>query len=198
MAFQIQNISIDNLVPNPDNPRVIKDSKFKKLVKSIKDFPKMLEIRPIVVDSNMVILGGNQRFKACQVAGLKKVPVIEASSLSEAEMKQFIAKDNIGYGEWDFEIINQNWQVDELREWGMDFPYDPEDDFFDLDAENENTEDDIPRASDDDYSSFELVMLHDNKMALLSALRMAKETHGLERMEDAMMVLVENYNTRKK
>ena len=118
----IEKINIGEINPNPDNPRVIKDDKFKKLVKSIKDFPQMLEIRPIVVDEDLMVLGGNMRLKACEKAGLKEVFIIKANNLSKEQKKEFIIKDNVGYGEWDWDIIKAEWDYDTVLEWGLDFP----------------------------------------------------------------------------
>ena len=113
---------ISQIKPNPNNPRLIKDNKFKQLVKSIQDFPQMLELRPIVIDENNMVLGGNMRLKACIEAGLTDVPVIHANNLSEEKKKEFIVKDNVGYGEWDWDEIANNWNVEELTEWGLDIP----------------------------------------------------------------------------
>ena len=113
---------IGNIKANPNNPRIIKDDKFKKLVKSIKEFPEMLNIRPIVVDSEMMVLGGNQRLKACIEAGLKEVPIIVADAFSEDQKKEFIVKDNIGYGEWDFDLLKVDYDVIVLEDWGLDLP----------------------------------------------------------------------------
>jgi hypothetical protein len=107
---------------NPNNPRLIKDDNFKKLVQSIKDFPEMLDIRPIVVNADMVILGGNMRFKACKEAGLKEVPIIVADNLTEEQQKEFLIKDNVSGGEWDFEMLGNEWDVEQLEEWGLDIP----------------------------------------------------------------------------
>ena len=115
-------MNINEIKPNPNNPRIIKDDKFKKLVKSIQDFPQMLELRPIVIDENNVVLGGNMRLKACIEAGLKEVPVKQAKDLSEEQKKEFIVKDNVGYGEWDWDDLANNWNVEELTEWGLDIP----------------------------------------------------------------------------
>ena len=115
-------MNINEIKPNPNNPRIIKDDKFKKLVKSIKDFPQMLELRPIVIDENNVVLCGNMRLKACIEAGLKEVPVKQAKDLSEEQKKEFIVKDNVGYGEWDWDDLANNWNVEELTEWGLDIP----------------------------------------------------------------------------
>ena len=113
---------ISDVKPNPNNPRIIKDDKFKKLVNSIKEFPKMLEIRPIVVNDDMIVLGGNMRLKACKEAGLKEVHVIKASELTEDEQRQFIIKDNVSGGEWDWEMLANEWDADLLNEWGLDVP----------------------------------------------------------------------------
>ena len=113
---------INEIKPNPNNPRIIKDVKFKQLVKSIQDFPQMLELRPIVIDENNMVLGGNMRLKACIEAGMTDVPVIHANNLSEDKKKEFIVKDNVGYGEWDWDDLANNWNVEELTEWGLDIP----------------------------------------------------------------------------
>jgi hypothetical protein len=113
---------ITQIKSNPNNPRIIKDNKFKQLVKSIQDFPQMLELRPIVIDENNMVLGGNMRLKACLEAGLTDVPVIHANNLSEEKKKEFIVKDNVGYGEWDWDNLANNWDSLELTEWGLDIP----------------------------------------------------------------------------
>lgn len=113
---------ITQIKPNPNNPRIIKDNKFKQLVKSIQDFPQMLELRPIVIDENNIVLGGNMRLKACQEAGLTDVPVVQAKDLTEEQKKEFIVKDNVGYGEWDWDDLANNWDVEQLTDWGLDIP----------------------------------------------------------------------------
>ena len=113
---------ISEIKLNPNNPRLIKDDKFTKLVQSIKDFPEMLDIRPIVVNADMVILGGNMRFKACKEAGLKEVPIIVANNLTEEQQREFLIKDNTSGGEWDFEMLANEWDVEQLEEWGLDIP----------------------------------------------------------------------------
>jgi hypothetical protein len=118
MKTEIVNIKL--VKSNPNNPRIIKDDKFNKLVASIKEFPKMLEIRPIVVNDDMIVLGGNMRLKACIAAGLKEVPIIKASDLTEEEQKQFIIKDNVSGGEWDWNMLANEWDAEELDEWGLD------------------------------------------------------------------------------
>jgi len=112
-------VKINEIKINPNNPRLIKDDKFKKLVKSIKEFPEMLNIRPIVVNKEMVILGGNMRYKACREAGLKEVPVI-ITDLTDEKQKEFVIKDNVSGGEWDYEILANEWNSEELETWGLD------------------------------------------------------------------------------
>lgn len=120
-------MKITDIKPNPNNPRIIKDDKFKKLVQSIKSFPQMLELRPIVIDENNIVLGGNMRLKACIEAGLTDVPVKQAADLTEEQKKEFIVKDNVGYGEWDWDDLANNWNTDDLIEWGLDIPnFEPE------------------------------------------------------------------------
>ena len=117
-------VKIEKVLPNPSNPRIIKDDKFKKLVKSIQDFPQMLELRPIVVDANMIVLGGNMRLKACKAAGLKEVPIVIADNLTEEQQAEFIIKDNVGFGEWDWDLLANEWDEELLQEWGLDLPFD--------------------------------------------------------------------------
>ena len=113
---------ITQIKPNPNNPRIIKDNKFKQLVKSIQDFPEMLKLRPIVVDENNIVLGGNMRLKACIEAGLTEVQTIQALGLTEDQKKEFIVKDNVGFGEWDWDDLANNWEIEQLTEWGLDIP----------------------------------------------------------------------------
>jgi DNA modification methylase len=130
-------VKISEIKTNPNNPRLIKDEKFHKLVKSIQGFPEMLEIRPIVVNADMIVLGGNMRLKACKEAGLKEIPIIFADDLTEEQQREFIIKDNVGFGEWDWELIANDWDAEELEDWGLDVPdfgtevLDAEEDDFD-------------------------------------------------------------------
>ena len=120
----MQKVKITEVKTNPNNPRLIKDDKFKKLVKSIKEFPQMLELRPIVVNDDMIVLGGNMRLKACKEAGLKEVPIIKASDLTDEQQKEFIVKDNVGFGEWNWDVLANEWDAVQLEEWGLDgFPF---------------------------------------------------------------------------
>lgn len=112
-------IKISEVKVNPNNPRIIKDDNFKKLVKSVIDFPEMLHLRPIVVNKEMVILGGNMRYKACIEAGIKEVPVIIAKDLTPEQENEFLIKDNISGGEWDWDVLANEWSNEKLVEWGL-------------------------------------------------------------------------------
>ena len=137
--MKVEVLPISSIKSNPNNPRVIKDDKFEKLVKSIQEFPKMLEIRPVVVNDDMIVLGGNMRLKACKAAGLKEVPVIKASDLTEDEQRQFIIKDNVSGGEWDWDMLANEWDSEQLEEWGLDVPiFDNEPSYDDLIGEEKN------------------------------------------------------------
>lgn len=118
----IQIVKTKDIIANENNPRILKDDKFKKLVQSIKDFPEMLEIRPIVVNNEMMVLGGNMRLKAIQEIGLKEIPIIKAENLTEEQEREFLIKDNVGFGEWDWDALANDWDADELKDWGMDLP----------------------------------------------------------------------------
>ena len=122
--MKVDKVKISEVKTNPKNPRLIKDDKFKKLVKSIQEFPQMLELRPIVVDENNIVLGGNMRLKACKEAGLKEVFVVKADNLTEQQKDEFIVKDNVGFGEWDWDILANEWDTDKLEDWGLDLPID--------------------------------------------------------------------------
>ena len=127
---------ISDVKLNPNNPRLIKDDKFKKLVQSIKDFPEMLSIRPIVVNQDMIILGGNMRFRACKEAGIKEIPVI-VTDLSEDKQREFLIKDNTSGGEWDWDVLANEWDAEELADWGLDVWQQPaEVDYSILDEED--------------------------------------------------------------
>lgn len=140
---KVLEVKVSQLKPNPKNPRVIKDHRFKKLVDSIKDFTEMLDIREIVVDEEFMILGGNMRYKACLEAGVKKLKVMQVSGLTAEQKDEFIIKDNANYGVWDWDMLANQWDVDLLNDWGLhvwrpqiDVPSDDED----YDEDNDEVE----------------------------------------------------------
>lgn len=120
--MNIEWVKTTDIHANENNPRILKDDKFKKLVQSIKDFPEMLEIRPIVVNNDMMVLGGNMRLKAIQEIGLKEIPIIKAENLTEEQEREFLIKDNVGFGEWDWDALANDWNPEELDLWGLEVP----------------------------------------------------------------------------
>jgi DNA modification methylase len=131
-------IDINKVIPNENNPRTIQKTALEKLKKSITDFPQMLELRPIVVDNNMVILGGNMRYLALKELGYQEVHIIKADELTEEQKREFVIKDNVGFGEWDWDILANEWDTDKLTDWGLDLPLDVS--VQELEAEEDNYE----------------------------------------------------------
>ena len=118
--MKIQTVRIETIQGNRDNPRIVNKAKFEKLKKSIQDFPEMLKLRPLIVNEHNVILGGNMRYKALVELGYKEIPVIRAEDLTERQAQEFIVKDNLSYGDWDFDILANEWNSVELEDWGLD------------------------------------------------------------------------------
>ena len=135
-------IKITDIKTNPNNPRLIKDEKFAKLVKSINEFPKMMELRPLVVNADNVILGGNMRFKALKELGYTNIPkewVKRADELTEDETRRFIIADNVGFGEHDWDLLANDWDSQELEDWGLDvWQIESEPNYEDLVGEEKN------------------------------------------------------------
>lgn len=133
-------MKLSDILPNPENPRLLRDEKFAKLKQSIQDFPKMMSLRPIVIDNMGMILGGNMRYRALQELGFKEIPdtwVKRAEELTAEEKRRFIIADNVGFGEWDWDELANNWDVEQLGEWGLDVP---------------SFEDEILEAKEDDFN----------------------------------------------
>jgi len=120
MKSQTQKVGLSKLQPNADNPRFIKDEKYKKLKQSLIGFPEMLELRPIVVDESFTILGGNMRYRAAKEIGLKEVFITVAEGLTDEQKKEFIIKDNASFGDWDWDVLANDWDDIDLGDWGVD------------------------------------------------------------------------------
>jgi hypothetical protein len=191
----MQRATIGTIIPNPKNPRIIKDDKFKKLVKSIQEFPQMLELRPIVVDGNMVVLGGNMRLKACIAAGLKEVPIIVADQLTDAQKAEFIIKDNVGFGEWDWDLLANEWEVKDLFNWGVDIPSA----YFDDDKEPEFDKDMLDEALDGYINSKvkQITLYFDNQQYeyVLNKLEQIAKEEGVESNTEVIILLLEKYES---
>ena len=134
----VKHVPIGKVKPNKGNPRFIRDEKFAKLVKSLREFPDMAQLRPLIVNAEMVVLGGNMRLKAMQELKWETVPVIVADNLTPEQEAEFVIKDNVGFGEWDWEMLANQWDADLLTDWGLDIPhFEPE---LELEAEEDDYE----------------------------------------------------------
>ena len=166
----MQIVKLKDIKPNPNNPRIIKDEKFQTLVASIKEFPQMLEIRPVVVNKDMIVLGGNMRLKALKEAGLTEVPCIIADELSEDQQRQFIIKDNVGYGEWDWEMLANQWDVNDIEKWGLDLPG------FDINAENLGEEFSLPDGDKPPFQQMTFTLADEQAIIIQNAIADIKQT----------------------
>ena len=135
-----QQVKLYKIKGNPRNPRIIKDDKFKKLVKSIKGFPEMLEKRPIIVDEDLMVLGGNMRLKASAEAGLKEVWIDVAEGWTQEQKDEFVVKDNVNFGEWDWAMLGNEWKTNELDNWGLDVWQNYDDNVNKVNSGDENSE----------------------------------------------------------
>ena len=167
---------ISDVKLNPNNPRLIKDDKFKKLVQSIKDFPEMLDIRPIVVNKDMIILGGNMRYRACKEAGIKEIPVI-ITDLSEDKQREFLIKDNTSGGEWDWNLLANEWDVSELTDWGIDIPG------FDIDSAQLGTDFDLPSGDKSPFQQMTFTLADEQAIQIQNAIEEIKLTNEFKYAE---------------
>jgi hypothetical protein len=168
--MEAKKVKISDIKLNPNNPRLIKDDKFAKLVKSVKEFPEMLDIRPIVVNSDMIILGGNMRFRACKEAGLKEIPVIIAEGLTEQQQKEFLIKDNVAGGEWDWDMLANEWENEELIEWGLDVGG------FDLDSDKLGTDFTLPDGEKAPFQQMTFTLADEQAIQIKNAIDDIKQT----------------------
>lgn len=166
----MEKVKISEIKPNPKNPRLIKDEKFKKLVKSIKDFPQMLELRPIVIDENNIILGGNMRYKALKEAGYKEVTIVRANELTKEQKDEFIVKDNVGFGEWDWDSLANEWDAEKLDDWGLDLPG------FDLNADELGTDFSLPDGDKAPFQQMTFTLADEQAEQIKNAIADIKET----------------------
>ena len=192
----IKKVKIAEVKPNPNNPRLIKDDKFKKLVKSIQEFPDMLNVRPIVVNKDMVVLGGNMRLKAIKEAGYKEIAV-DIVDWTEDQQKEFIVKDNASFGEWNWDDLANNWDEEQLVEWGVDtWVNKSNDDLLELGDKTQEENTNAPKITDEGYSLFEIVMLHENKLYLFDVLNQVKREFLFDKTEDALMEIIRVYQNK--
>ena len=141
--MKIQVVPISSIYPNKENPRIVNKAKFEKLKKSIQDFPEMLQLRPIIVNENYIVLGGNMRYKALVELGYKEVPIIKAEDLTERQAQEFIVKDNLSFGDWDWDILANEWDSVDLEDWGLDVWQNEDDIIAHEDTTKDNKEDKV-------------------------------------------------------
>lgn len=170
-------IDLSKIQVNKDNPRLIKDDKFKKLVKSIKEFPEMLEKRPIIVDEDFVVLGGNMRLKAAKEAGLKKVWIDQAIGWSDEKKAEFIIKDNVGFGEWDWEILANEWYSKQVIEWGLDIVG------FDVNVEEYEEQFSLPNGDKEPFQQMTFTLANQQAEYIKSKLAEIKKTEKYKYVE---------------
>jgi hypothetical protein len=186
-------VKINEIKPNPTNPRVIKDTKFKQLVQSIKEFPEMLKLRPIVVNNDMVVLGGNMRLKACKEAGLKEVPIIVASKFTEEQQREFTIKDNIGYGEWDWEELANNWETSDLKDWGLDIPNFNIDDDSEPEIDKDLLGNALDRYLNNNIKQIVLYFENEHFEKTMNRLDAIAKANDLEDNSQVLLLLLEKY-----
>ena len=197
----MEKLNIAAIKPNEENPRFITDSKFKKLVKSIKDFPEMLEARPLVIDEDNVVLGGNMRLKALKAAGVMEVPVKKVIGWSEQQKREFIIKDNVGFGEWDWDIIANNWNTEQITEWGLDLPG------FDIDPDALDDQFELPDGDKEPFQQMSFTVANEQSDQIKNAIADAKnleeykyiETFGNENSNgNALYLIIMQWAEQKK
>jgi len=191
--MKIENVKLSDIKLNPNNPRLIKDDKFKKLVQSIIDFPEMLKIRPIVVNEDMIILGGNMRFKACKELKHKEVSIIKLSGLSAEKQREFLIKDNVSGGEWDWNLLANEWDEIKLTEWGLDVWHNDElsnlNEYEGLDAESK-----LDKFLNSELKRMFLVYDNETFENVINWFNKLQEKHELENHSQVILKLMENEN----
>ena len=196
-----QKVKIGDVIPNEKNPRYIRDPKFNKLVASIKEFPQMLEKRPIVVDENMIVLGGNMRLNACKKAGLKEVWIDVAEGWSEKQKSEFIIKDNVGFGEWDWEILANEWNTQLLEDWALDLPG------FDVNEDDLSDDFSLPEGDKEPFQQQTYTLADEQATAIKNAIADIKKTDAFKYCEtfgnengngNALYLIVTEWAAQKK
>jgi hypothetical protein len=184
-------LPLASVKPNPDNPRHITEANYEKLRRSINDMPEMLEVRPLVVNMDNVVLGGNMRLKAMQAAGAKKVPVMRVD-WPEDKQRAFIIKDNAGFGEWDWDVLDDGWEADALEEWGLEFPK-----FGDLpvmEGARDQTHHDVDNYLDSGIVRFQLLYSDEEAEPVKAWFEALMKSTGTENYSDAIQSLANEGN----
>lgn len=166
-------MKLSEIKPNPNNPRVLRDERFAKLKQSIEEFPKMLALRPMVIDNDGVILGGNMRYRVLQDLGYKEIPdewVKHADELTEDEKRRFIIADNVGFGEWDWEELANDWDADTLEDWGLDLIG------FEIDSEDFGEEFSLPDGDKEPFQQMTFTLADEQAEQIKNAIADIKKT----------------------
>ena len=189
-------VKINDVKPNPTNPRIIKDAKFKQLVESIRNFPQMLNLRPIVVNADMVVLGGNMRLKACKEAGLSEIPILIASEFTEEQQREFTIKDNVGYGEWDWDELANNWDTSDLKDWGLDIPNFNIDDDSEPEIDKDLLGNALDRYLNNNIKQIVLYFENEHFEKTMNRLDAIAKANDLEDNSQVLLLLLEKYETK--
>ena len=195
MAIELWDIK--KVKPNKENPRIIKDNKFRKLVQSIKDFPEMLKLRPIVLNDKGIILGGNMRYRASVEAGLKEVWILTAEGLTEEQQKEFVVKDNASFGDWDWDSLANFYTIEDLGDWGLDVPtYLTDDDAeptYDVDKVAER----LGAYINNKIKQITILFPADEYEAIINKFQEIMEAEELESNTEVVLFLLEQYDKLK-
>lgn len=193
-----ETVKLSALKNNEKNPRYIRDDKFKKLVKSLQDFPQMLQARPLVVNTEYEVLGGNMRLEALKKAGVKETEVVVVD-WTEDKQKEFIAKDNINYGEWDWDMLNNEWETGDLIDWGIDgFNFGTAPEFIEIPETDlgNNSGNKEHKVTDVGFVKFDVVMREEHKDFLILLLNEIKKVANIT-LGDALYFMAKKYNETK-
>ena len=186
-------VPINTIKVSPDNPRVIKGDKFLKLKKSIKEFPQMMDLRPIIVDETNTVLGGNMRLQACIELGLKKVPIIQIDNFTEHQKKEFIIKDNSSFGEWDWDVLANEWEVQDLSDWGLDIPGAYFDDAVEPEFDKDELDKNLDTYINNKVKQITLYFDSDQYEYALQKLEAIGESENIDSNTDVVLFLLETY-----
>lgn len=201
MAYTTDKIALDRIVLHTKNPRVIRDAEFKRLKKSIADDPEILTVNPLVLHSsnNFQLLAGQQRYLALIDLGYEEIPqewVLFGDNLTDTQREKFVLLDNTHAGDWDFKKLTEDWGIDLIKGWDInipDFNIDLPELFKTNTTASQEPAPEKPSATGSDYSVFELVMLHTNKLKLLEVLNQVRTENEFEKLEEALMHIIESH-----
>lgn len=201
IRMDLKKVKISKIKANDYNPRYIKEENFEKLKRSIQEFPEMLEKRPLVVDEDMVVLGGNMRLKALKELKYKEIPVIIAEGWSEEKKAEFIIKDNVGYGSWDWDLLANEWDLDKLDSWGMEIPG------FDISEDELGADFELPDGEKEPFESMTFKLSDEQADQIKNALEEIRKEEEFKYMEtfgndnsngNALYLLVTQWERLKK